>query len=119
MALVRKRSRRIVVDGRAYRWQLRRRPSYRQALSESPFTYAVEDYDHPGRTLVVTTSRPHPSNWFNRPSAPVLPADVARAIQEAIERGWDPSSRGAPFRLDQSAGPEKPSGPETSLDYRP
>jgi hypothetical protein len=104
MALVRKGSRRIVVDGRAYRWQLRGRPSYGQALCESPCTYAVEDYDQPGKTLVVTTDQPHSSNWFGRPAAPVLPADVARAIRQALEHGWDPAGHGAPFLLDQSVG---------------
>lgn len=42
MALVRKESRRIVVDGTAYRWRLRGRPTYFQRLSWSPYTFAVE-----------------------------------------------------------------------------
>lgn len=33
MALVRKGARRIVVDGTAYRWRLRRRPTYCQGLA--------------------------------------------------------------------------------------
>lgn len=104
MALVSKGSRRIVMDGRAYRWRLRGRPSYGQALCETPCTYAVEDYDRPGKTLVVTTDQPHSSNWFGRPAKPVLPADVARAIRLAVEGGWDPAGCGAPFVLDHSAG---------------
>ena len=104
VAVVRKGSRRIVVDGRAYRWQLRSRPSYGQALCETPCTYAVEDYDRPGRTLVVTTNQPHSSNWLDRPAEPILPREVARTIRLAVERGWDPSSSGAPYSLDQSDG---------------
>lgn len=92
------------MDGRAYRWQLRSRPSYGQGLCWTPCTYAVEDYDQPGRALVVRTDRPHPGNWLNRPSEPVLPGEVARTIRLAVERGWDPSSSGGPFVLDQSDG---------------
>ena len=103
MALVKKGSRRIVVDGRVYRWQLRGRPSYGQALCETPCTYAVEDYEQPGRTLVVTTNQPHSSNWLGRLAEPILPAEVARTIRLAVERGWDPTGGGAPFLLDQSA----------------
>lgn len=66
MALVRKRSRLIVVDGTAYRWRLRGRPTYFQGLAWSPCTFAVEHADTPGTTLVVTTDQPHPSNWIGR-----------------------------------------------------
>ena len=38
MALVRKGSRQIVVDGTAYRWRLRGRPTYSQGLAWSPCT---------------------------------------------------------------------------------
>ena len=104
MAIGRRHSRRIVVDDRAYRWRLRSRPSYGQALCETPCTYAVEDYDRPGKALVVTTNQPHPSNWLNRPASPALPGEVARTIRLAVEHGWDPSGNGAPFFLDQSEG---------------
>jgi hypothetical protein len=49
MALVRKGSRRIVVDGTVYRWRLRGRPTYFQGLAWSPCTFAVEHADTPGR----------------------------------------------------------------------
>jgi hypothetical protein len=104
MALVRKGARRIVVDGTAYRWRLRRRPTYGQALCWSPCTFAVEHAERPGTTLVVTTSQPHLGNWFEREGKPVLPADVARAIELALRQGWVPEALGSPFHLDQSAG---------------
>ncbi|MDG4534935.1 hypothetical protein [Streptomyces sp. AV19] len=100
MALGKKGSRRIVVDGVAYRWRLRRRPTYSQALCWSPCTYAVEQADRPGTTLVVTTDRPHGSNWVGRPSVPVLPSDVADHIRTALGRGWTPDRSGSPFQLD-------------------
>lgn len=104
MALVRKGSRRIVVDGTAYRWRLRRRPTYFQALAWTPCTYAVDHADASGTTLVVTTNQPHPSNWFGREAKPVLPSDVAHAIQLALREGWTPTEPGSPFSVDLSAG---------------
>ncbi|MEU6380944.1 hypothetical protein [Streptomyces sp. NPDC046909] len=104
MAVGRKGARRIVVDGTTYRWRLRRRPTYSQALTWSPCTYAVEHADAPGTTLVVTTDQPHAGNWFGRESKPVLPSDVARSIQLARTAGWLPTAPGPPFHLDRSAG---------------
>ncbi|KAF5994572.1 hypothetical protein ACIQWL_18120 [Streptomyces mirabilis] len=104
MALVRKGSRRIVVDGRAYRWRLRGRPTYSEGLAWSPCTFAVEHADNPGTTLVVTTNQPHPSNWIGREAEPVLPSGVAAAVRLALRAGWTPTAPGSAFRLDQSAG---------------
>ncbi|MEU9186847.1 hypothetical protein AB0D14_20325 [Streptomyces sp. NPDC048484] len=104
MALVRKGSRRIVVDGTAYRWRLRDRPTYFQGLAWSPCTFAVEHADTPGTTLVVTTNQPHQSNWFGREAKPALPSGVAQAIQLALREGWTPTAPGSAFHLDQSAG---------------
>ncbi|MER5913048.1 hypothetical protein ABT124_21735 [Streptomyces sp. NPDC001982] len=104
MALGRKGARRIVVDGTAYRWRLRRRPTYNQGLCWTPCTYAVEHADHPGTTLVVTTNQPHIGNWIARLANPVLPSDVAHAIDSALRQGWTPKVPGSPFHLDWSAG---------------
>ncbi|MFI1762736.1 hypothetical protein ACH41H_11895 [Streptomyces sp. NPDC020800] len=104
MALVRQGSRRIVVDGTAYRWRLRGRPTYFQGLAWSPCTFAVEHADTPGATLVVTTDQPHPSNWIGRASEPVLPSRVAAAVRIALREGWIPTVPGSAFPLDQSAG---------------
>lgn len=104
MALGRKGARRIVVDGTVYRWRLRRRPTYSQALCWSPCTYAVEHADCPGTTLVVTTNQPHLSNWLGGLGNPVLSSDVANAIASALRQGWVPTRAGSPFHLDQSAG---------------
>lgn len=109
MTLNRKGARRVVVDGTAYRWRLRRRPTYCQGLAWSPCTYAVEHADHPGTTLVVTTNQPHPGNWLGREAAPVLPSAVAKAIQLARREGWTPAAPGSAFHLDQSAGFAPPS----------
>ena len=104
MALVRKGSRRIVVDGTAYRWRLRGRPTFLQGLARSPCTFAVERADTPGATLVVTTDQPHPSNWMGCDAEPVRPSSVAAAVRLALGEGWTPTAPGSAFHLDQSAG---------------
>ncbi|MER6448044.1 hypothetical protein [Streptomyces venezuelae] len=104
MALVKKGSRLITVDGTAYRWRLRSRPTYGRGLVMSPLAYAVEHAEDPGTTLVVTTGRPHPGNWLGRPGSPVLPAEVADGIRTALAGGWQPGNPGSPFRLDRSEG---------------
>ncbi|WAZ19026.1 hypothetical protein STRCI_000045 [Streptomyces cinnabarinus] len=104
MALVKKGSRRITVDGVSYRWRIRRKPTYSQALAWSPLTYAVELADSPGSTLVVTTNQAHPDNWMLVPPSAVVPSAVAEGIRCARSLGWAPKSTGSPFHLDQSDG---------------
>jgi hypothetical protein len=77
MALARRGSRRITVDGVTYRWRVRGRVTYARGLAWHPLTYAIEQDGTSGTTLVVTTNQPHPSNWFGIPGRAVLPADVA------------------------------------------
>ncbi len=104
MALVKKGSRTIVVDGVTYRWRLRKRPTYSQGLVWSPCTFAVEHVDGSGRTLVVRTNRPHAGNWAGGTPEAVVPSVVAGAIQLALRRGWKPTRPGSPFLLDLSEG---------------
>lgn len=104
MALVRKGSRRIVVDGTSYRWRLRGRSTYFQGLAWAPCTFAVEHADTPGMTLVVTTDQCHPSNWIGREADPILPGRVAAAVRLALHQGWSPTAEGSAFHLDQSGG---------------
>ncbi|MEU5314569.1 hypothetical protein [Streptomyces sp. NPDC021562] len=104
MALVRKGSRRIVVDGTVYRRRLRGRPAYFQGSAWSPCTFAVEHADTPGMTLVVTTDQPHPSNWIGREAEAVLPSGVAAAVRLALSEGWTQAVPGSAFHLDESAG---------------
>jgi len=96
MALVRKGSRRIDVDGVTYRWRVRRKPTYEQGLCRSPLTYAVERADIAGSALIVTTALLHPNNWFGQPSTSVRPADVANQTlkkEVALVRSTDDAER--------------------------
>jgi hypothetical protein len=86
VALGRKGSRRIVVDSTAYRWRLRRRPTYIPALCWTRCGFAVEHADADGTTLMVTTNQPHASNWTGREAQPVLPSDVAQANRRRVRQ---------------------------------
>lgn len=111
MALVKKGSRRIVVDGVTYRWRIRHKPTYCQANGWNPLTFAVEDATVPGTALVVRTDRAHPGNWFGLPTEPVLPADVVQAIRTALARGWTPCVGGSPFHLEIPSASRSGGGP--------
>ena len=54
MALVKKGSRLITVDGVGYRWRVRGRPTYSQGIGQTGLTFAVERVDLKGSVLVVT-----------------------------------------------------------------
>ncbi|GAB3449481.1 hypothetical protein [Actinophytocola sediminis] len=103
MAITKKGSRRIVVDGAEYRWTVRPRPSYCQGNGWSPMTFAVGLAEQAGRALVVSLPWAHPSNWLHLPTGAVRPAMVARAIQFALTQGWDPSAPGSPFSITLAA----------------
>ncbi len=60
VALNTKGSRPLVVDGVAYRWNVRRKPSYGQLLGESNLVFAVERSDVSGQVLVVDTGQLRP-----------------------------------------------------------
>ncbi len=109
MALVRKGSRRIVVDGDAYRWRIRHKSSYSQGNGWTPLTFAVEDAAGTGTILVVRTSQAHLGNWLGLSSRAVLPTDVARAIRTARTQGWAPLASGSPFLLDLPGAENDPS----------
>ena len=99
MTIPRKGSRLITVEGVAYRWSVRPRPTYSQGLGESPMTFAVVDDESPGSTLVVSLDTARPDNWLHQPAGAVTPAIVEHAIRMAIAAGWRARQDGAPFSL--------------------
>lgn len=96
MAMRKTGSRRLVVDGVAYRWRIRRRATYGQSdYGCGKLHVAVEQAEEqPGAVLVLYTDRPHPADWGTRQVLPVRPSDVARWVREALAAGWVPSEPG-------------------------
>jgi hypothetical protein len=107
-------SRRLVVDGVAYRWRIRRRATYSQAdYGCGTLHVVVELAEQPGAVLVLYTDRPHPADWGTRRVVPVCPSDVAGWVREAVAAGWE-SSRAGPQFIHRPA-----SAPACSSDAEP
>lgn len=99
MAIPRTGSRRITVDATEYRWTVRHRPTYSQAVADSHLTVAVEASQPHGQTLHLTLPVTRCDNWLAQPGYVVTPADIAHWIPFALSRGWTPSLPGPTFRL--------------------
>ncbi|NEU71076.1 hypothetical protein PI95_000415 [Hassallia byssoidea VB512170] len=99
MAIPKKGSRLIVVDGDRYRWRVRRKITYSQCNGWTKLTVAIEHFDKSGATLIVKMPQGHPKNWTWEPVVPVLPCDVEYSIRQAIAKGWKPSEPGSSFEL--------------------
>jgi hypothetical protein len=106
MTLARRGSRLITVDGVAYRWAVRRKPTYAQGLGAT-MTFAVELAERPGATLIVDTGRPRPDNWLRLTTSPVRPAEVVDAVRAALARGFDFTAPPAPPSTRRARRPGK------------
>ncbi|MER7766866.1 hypothetical protein [Kitasatospora sp. NPDC096140] len=102
MALAKKGSRRIVVDGVEYRWRVSRK-HWCCDYDGGTLGYRVEDASSPGTTLVVETGRRAVLEPSPVPAELVLPREVAAGIRAALSDGWTPRSDGSPFKLHLSA----------------
>jgi hypothetical protein len=98
-ALMRKGPRLIVVDDSTYRWVVRRRPTYCQAMGWTPLTFAVELMDAHGAVMVAALPVAHPSNWLGLPTTAVRPGLVASVIRDALAAGWMADRPGSPFTV--------------------
>jgi hypothetical protein len=75
VAMPGKGSRLITVDGIRYRWLIRRRPTYSQAICGAPMTVAVELAEQPASVAVLVLQHAHPATgWQPRPA----PSDQSR-----------------------------------------
>ncbi|MFJ6216320.1 hypothetical protein ACIQGZ_23775 [Streptomyces sp. NPDC092296] len=112
MALVRKGSRLVTVDGTEYRWRVRPRPTYCQGAGWSSLTFAVERTGcGPGSVLVADLGAARPDNWAGRPAMSVLPSTVAAAVRLGLTRGWQPDRPGSPFLVGPGDGNPVAPGP--------
>jgi len=119
MALSKKGTRRINVDGEEYRWRIRQKPTYDQGAFATPMTFAVEHSGSAASTLIVTTTVPRPDNWLLKPSASVTPARVADAVRQALRSGWSPAQPGSPFMLNFDMVCQRAASPNRRPARRP
>lgn len=108
MALPRKGSRKIVVDGLAYRWFIRRSPTNWESEGHgiTRFNVAIERENIPHKTrliLSVPVARPDSGET---PAGVVLPGDVALYIREALQNGWIPDQAGSPWIFETDTPPK-------------
>src|SRR5439155_4117490 len=106
MAIPKKGSRIVTVDGVRYRWRIRRKPTYCQGAFASHLLVAAERVEAPSRCVLLLTARfPRPDNWLSRRSESVTPQQVAASIRDALAHGWHPDRAGSSFTHPLSAKP--------------
>jgi hypothetical protein len=100
MAIPKKGSRKITVDGNVYRWYIRHKPTYGQLLFQEIMTVAIERLgEHQLGILIVELKRGRPdSGWYTN-TTPVTPKNIAEYIRTAHEKGWQADRAGKPFIL--------------------
>lgn len=99
MAIPKKGSRLITVDGDVFRWRVRRKPTYCQGNSWGPMTFAAELTDASGRILLVLLPCSRPDAWWGERTMAIRPALVTATIRMALDHGWDPRQAGNAFEL--------------------
>jgi len=111
-------SRRLVIDGVAYRWRIRRRATNSEAdYGCGTLTVAVEMAEQSGAVLVLYTDHPHPADWGTKRVVPIRPSDVAAWVREALVAGWMPSLPGPQFIHRPASAPAE--APEAEPPYVP
>jgi hypothetical protein len=96
MAILKKGSRKIIVDSTSYRWNIRRKPTHRQGDYSSCVTAAVELLENPGATLSIEFFWNQYNN-YDGTQFPVTPKDIELSIREALSKGWQPEKPGSTF----------------------
>lgn len=93
MSLPKRGSRRVEVDGRAYRWLIRKAPTYSQGVYMEPMTVAVQAEDGRG-VLHVDLAVSRPDNWIDPHQTAVTPHVVRLIVRAAQDAGWRPEADG-------------------------
>lgn len=95
MGIPKKKSRRIEVDGRAFRWLMR------------PGCHCYEDCDKThGATVTFQADEERPGRvcqtflTWSYPDGSVTPEIIRQVIRKALKVGWNPSERGNAFQLE-------------------
>ncbi len=103
MAIPKKGSRLIVVDGVQYRWRVRGRPTYGQEIFGAAWYLAIESVESKGQVMVVDLPQVHPDSLMITAAkdkiVPVLPSDVEKYIRMGLQAGWRPDQPGKQFLM--------------------
>ena len=90
MSIPRKKSRKLVVDGKPFLWLLKPSNGCGWYMRPDPCDQlrfvAQEDADKPGRPVLVDLGK-----WGSRSA--FTPKDAEAVIRLGLEEGWDPSSK--------------------------
>ena len=96
MALPRRGSRNVRVDGRDYRWLIRKKTTYVQGAQQAEMRLAVQSADTPlGQVLLVRLGVSRPDNWISPHQTPITPARVREIIRAGLLDGWRPQVQGS------------------------
>lgn len=99
MAIPKKGSRKITVDGTDYRWTIRRKPTCPKTLCEENVLAAVELYDKPRSVLSIKFPWVRYDNRFGIAEQPVTPKHIEQCIKRALAEGWQPEKTGNAFEI--------------------
>lgn len=109
MTLPKKGTRAVDVGGVTYRWHVRRKPTYAQAIEIGPMCVAIEQAgDGPRCVLVVALGVTRPDNWIDPHQTALKPAEVKVIISRALTAGWEPERAGPPFEFDHGLIRDRP-----------
>jgi hypothetical protein len=99
MAIPKKGSRTLSVNGVRYRWRIRRKPTYDESIFSAPFSVAVERVEPPSHcVLVLAAGFPRPDSLVpGSESLSVTPRMIAASIEDALSHGWQPERAGSAF----------------------
>jgi hypothetical protein len=112
MAMPKKGSRRIVVDGQPYRWRVPRAGTYPQLAYGTALALSVE-HAGGGAVLMVVCAGARHGNWANAPGTTVTPGRIAGLIRRALVVGWVPTAPGPAFYMGE--GDPMDEGPKRDL----
>src|SRR5262249_24217574 len=90
MAIPKKHSRRIVVDGVVYRWRIPPEPNYDQGHFGQLVVTVWRD-EEPNCCLLYLLGGDRPDNLHGAVGEVLTPRRIADAIRAALAAGWDPA----------------------------
>jgi hypothetical protein len=102
MAIRKRGSKRIAVDGILYLWQVRKRKTPEQGIGTGKTTLVIAAVLKPSRTLIIPLERTYDNYWLDfKLTQPILPNEVEQWIRQAVAQGWQPLEAGKPFEMKQ------------------